>query len=151
MPLLFSWSENPAKPPHLRFCIKKAIFGNIGSGPFLILHSFLTNQYAPGMWSSFFSRTFGSYPSMLQYGVNFVCVFEISFVYHLWVSRRRTQRNVGLLLPPPLIFWWGLCWIKLLGLVKKMFWVWNALNLKKEPSLRFIVGFGFIHHTRDRP
>ena len=31
---------------------------------------------------------------------------------------------------PYLTDWWGLWWIKLLGLIKKKFWAWNALNLK---------------------
>ena len=150
MPLLFSWSENPAKPPHLRFWIKKVIFGNISSGPFLILHSFLTNRYAPGLWSSFFSRTFALYPSMLQYGVNFVYLKFLLCIISEWAGGE-LRGTKAWCHPPPLLFWWGLCWIKILGLVKTIFWVWNVLNLKKEPSLRLIVEFGFIHLTRGRP
>ena len=53
--------------------------------------------------------------------------------------------------PPPLKHWWGLCWIRLLGLYKKKFCNWNALNLKKEPNERFIITFGLIHLTHGRP
>ena len=78
--ITLQWKWKPSKAPSFEFSDQKGHFWKYWLWTFSDSTFFPEWLTCSELWSSFFSGTFASYPSMLQYGVNFV---YLNFLLHI--------------------------------------------------------------------